>query len=66
MNRYQKIGILIIVLGIGMLVLGASLFTYSGPALNPIVSKMGMYSFFLWLPTIILGVVFLFLKGNNK
>lgn len=47
MNRYQKIGALIIVLGIGMFVLGASLFSYSGPDLNPIVSKMGMYSFFL-------------------
>ena len=66
MNRYQKIGILIIVTGIGMFVLGVSMFTYRGPILNPFISKMGMYSFFLWLPAIILGIVFMFLKDDKK
>ncbi|MBB6109036.1 hypothetical protein SAMN05421821_103273 [Mucilaginibacter lappiensis] len=56
MTTYRIIGIVLIVIGIGMLFLGASLFTYQGPPLNPIVSKMGEYSFFWWLPTLIVGI----------
>ena len=56
-TRSKLIGTLIILLGIAMLFIGGSLFSYSGPRLDPIVSDIGKYSFFLWLPTIIVGVV---------
>lgn len=65
MNKYkfQIIGSLIILLGIAMLFFGAAMFSYQGNTLNPIVSKLGMYSFFLWLPTIGIGIlVMLFRK----
>jgi len=55
MTTYRIIGIVLIVIAIGMFFLGASLFAYQGPPLNPIVSKMGEYSFFWWLPALIVG-----------
>jgi hypothetical protein len=60
--RLSLIGVFIIILGIGMFFFAASIFTYQGNSLNPIVSKLGMYSFILWLPTIIFGIA-LFLTG---
>jgi hypothetical protein len=43
-SRFSKTGFFVILLGIGMFFFGASMFTYQGKALNPIVSKLGMYS----------------------
>ena len=56
MTIYRKIGLGIIGLGVIMFFVGASMFTYRGD-INPIVSKIGMYSFLFWLPTIILGTI---------
>ena len=57
MTLYQKIGIAVTILGIGMFFVGASLFSYQGPTLSPIISDIGMYSFLIWLPTIITGLI---------
>jgi hypothetical protein len=39
-----------------MLLIGGSLFTYSGPPLNPIINNLGKYSFLFWLPVLIVGI----------
>jgi len=49
-----------------MFVFGASIFSYQGNHLNPIINKAGMYSFFLWLPTIIIGIVMLAKKVTGS
>ena len=48
-----------------MFIFGASMFTYRGNGLNPIVSKLGMYSFFLWLPTIAVGIFIMLYRPNT-
>lgn len=53
------IGVCLILLGIVMFFFGVSMFTYQGNNLSPLVSKAGMYSFVLWLPTIIIGIAFM-------
>jgi len=66
MTIHRKIGLGIIGLGVIMFFVGASLFTYRGN-INPIVSKIGMFSFFFWVPTIILGtVIFKTKRGKRK
>lgn len=65
MSKYQVFGLVVIILGIGMFLYGVSMFTYQGPPLNPIVSKIGEYSFFLWLPTIVIGICLLFIKKRS-
>lgn len=66
MKANQVIGICLIILGIAMLFFGASMFTYRGNNLSPIVSKAGMYSFMLWLPTIIVGIIFLLIRRGKR
>lgn len=66
MSRNAKIGLCILLLGVGMFLLGASLFSYSGPALNPLVSEAGMWAFILWLPTIIIGIVFMVIPSKKR
>jgi hypothetical protein len=51
------VGTALIILGIAMLILGASLFSYQGPRLNQTISDLGQFSFMLWLPTLIFGIV---------
>ena len=41
-----------------MFCFGVSMFTYQGPPISNFMSKAGEYSFFYWLPTIIIGVAF--------
>lgn len=65
MSIYQKIGLAMIILEIGMAVIGASFFTYQGPQLNPIVWELGKYSFFSWLPTLIVGIVLCFIRKRK-
>jgi hypothetical protein len=65
MSRVRIIGILVLLLGIFMFGFGITMFSWAGP-LNPIISKLGMYSFFLWLPTIITGIVLIFQKTKRK
>ena len=59
MTNYHKLGIRLIVLGIAMFFIGGSFFTYQGPSLNPIISKFGEISLIFWLPTLIVGIIFL-------
>lgn len=47
---------MVTILGVTMFLFGAAMFSYSGPTLSPIISDLGKYSFFLWLPTLILGL----------
>ncbi|WP_147425634.1 hypothetical protein [Mucilaginibacter gracilis] len=68
MNKTIILGILTILLGIGMLIFVATMFSYQGSELNPLVSKLGMYSFLFWLPIILLGIgitLFGILKKSN-
>ena len=66
MTANGKNGLSLIILGIAMFVFGASIFSYQGNHLNPIINKAGMYSFFLWLPTIIIGIVMLAKKVTGS
>jgi len=62
MSKFKIIGLSLILLGVGMFLFGASMFSYTGTNLDPVISKLGMYSFFLWLPTIITGVLLMCYK----
>jgi hypothetical protein len=66
MKPHQVNGLLITILGVAMFLFGMSMFSYSGPALNPIVSDIGKFSFFLWLPTLIIGIVTLARSPKRK
>jgi hypothetical protein len=59
-------GVLIILIGLGMFCFGVSMFAYQGPPPSTFVSKAGEYSFFYWLPTIAIGVVFLIIPKNHE
>jgi len=56
MKKQRKIGIALIILGVILFIVGASVFSYRGE-INPIVSGIGEYSFIAWLPIVILGFV---------
>jgi hypothetical protein len=56
-STFYIIGGFLILLGIAMFLFGVSMFTYQGNRLSPFVSKLGMYSFLYWLPTIGVGIV---------
>jgi len=56
------IGALITALGIGMFIFAGSIFTYQGPPLSDIVSKLGMYSFVFWIPVLAAGIA-IFIVG---
>jgi len=64
MSKRQIFGIVIIILGIGMLLYGVSMFAYQGPPLSSIVSEIGEYSFVFWLPMIIVGICLLTIKKS--
>ena len=57
MTINRKIGTGLIILAIAMFLVGGSLFSYQGERLNPIISDVGMFSFMLWLPTLIVGII---------
>ena len=59
MSKLKKIGLLILISGIIMLMIGGSMFTYSGKPLNPVINIIGAISFFTWLPAIIVGIAIL-------
>lgn len=65
MSRIRIARLLISLLGIGMLIFGAGMFTYRGEALSPLVSKLGELSFIYWIPTIIIGIA-LFIAGQTS
>lgn len=64
MKTQRIIGLVMIVLGVIMFFIGASLFSYTGE-LNPIINEIGKYSFFCWLPTILVGVLLFTLKKSK-
>lgn len=66
MTTSRKVGTVLIILGIAMLVFGASLFSYQGPRLNQTVSDLGQFSFMLWLPTLIFGIVLVSRKPKQR
>jgi hypothetical protein len=57
MSKLRIIGLSIILLGISMFILGVSGFSYQGKGLNPINSDLGMISFILWLPAVVVGII---------
>jgi hypothetical protein len=65
MSKYQKIGSGVTLLAIGMFLLGIGMFTYQGPPLSPIILQLGEYSFMLWLPALIIGIILLCI-GKSK
>ena len=65
MSKYQISGLVMVVLSIMMFIYAASMFTYQGSPLSQFLTKTGEYSFFLWLPTLIIGLVFLFIRKKN-
>lgn len=66
MTTKRKIGTVLIILGVAMFLTGGSLFSYQGPRLNPIISDIGMISFMLWLPTLIIGIVLVTRRQASK
>lgn len=56
MSSKRKIGIAVLVLGVIMFLVGTSMFTYQGE-INPIVSRIGEFSFIGWFPTLIFGLI---------
>ncbi len=63
---YQKIGMGIILLGFSMFIFGVSMFTYQGPELSSIIIRLAEYSFVFWLPTLLLGLIFLCISKIKK
>lgn len=49
-----------------MFIFGAGMFTYRGPALNPIIYELGKYSFLCWIPILCIGVVLVIVGGKKK
>ena len=55
-----KIGLGIIIVGVIMFCVAASMFSYRGDT-NPMLNNIGMFSMISWLPTIGLGIVIVIL-----
>ena len=66
MTTYRKLGAGLVILAVAMLLVGGSLFGYQGKRLNPIISDIGMISFVLWLPTLIVGIIMVSRKTPRK
>jgi len=69
MTKKTTIAASVTILGVVMIFIGASLFTYSGPRLHPIIYAIGKWSFFLCIPTFLTGVISLVIvswKPNPK
>jgi len=56
-SKKTTIAASVTILGVVMIFIGASLFTYSGPRLHPIIYAIGKWSFFLCIPTFLIGVI---------
>jgi len=63
MTISRKIGIALLVMSLVMFVIGVSVFTSRG--ISSTLSKIGMYSFFLWLPTLFVAIAFI-VAGRKK
>lgn len=62
-----KLGFSIAILGIVMFGLAIDQFSYRGEV-NPLLSKIGMWSFVLWLPVLIAGIILIIVarRKNRK
>lgn len=65
MTSIRIAGIFLLMLGLGMFYLGITTFTWRGPGLSNFVYEAGKYSFFLWFPTVIIGIA-LIVNGRKK
>lgn len=63
MTISRKIGIALLVMSLVMFDIGVSVFTSRG--ISSTLSKIGMYSFFLWLPTLFVAIAFI-VAGRKK
>lgn len=61
----HRIGIAVIILSVAMLLFGISIFSYRGPKLNSLIQDVGQFSFTMWLPTLIFGIV-LVVKNSSQ
>jgi hypothetical protein len=52
-------------LALSMFFFGAGMFTYQGPELSPFIFQLGKYSFMLWLPALLIGIILLCI-GRGK
>jgi hypothetical protein len=66
MKASRKIGIGLIILSGIMLIMGASAFTYQGSYMNPLFYKIGKFSFFFFAPTLIMGLIYVFIDKPIK
>lgn len=65
MTIYQKICITILTTGLGMFLTGVLIFSH-GEEISMVLQKIGEYSFLCGLPTIIIGIILVFvLKSKN-
>lgn len=64
-SNKSRIALWVIVLGVIMFLTGAGIFAYQGAPLHPIISKIGTWSFILWLPTVLLGLILRFIYRNS-
>ncbi len=64
-SKLKIIGLLLIPLGIAMFIFGVSNFTKQEPPLSEFASDIAGYSFTLWFPTIIVGIVLLAWKKKK-
>jgi len=65
LSNWKKAGLAFIFSGIAMLFIGAHFFSYVGPKLSQFWYMVGEYSFVCWLPIIIIGIIFMFVKTDN-
>lgn len=65
MMIYKKIlisGIVLIILSVIMFFVAASLITYRGNSLHPVITRIGEISLVFWLPALILGIILFFIS----
>lgn len=64
-SNKSKIALWVIVLGVIMFLTGAGIFAYQGTPLHPVISQIGTWSFILWLPTVLLGLILRFIYRKS-
>ena len=66
MKKLLIIGLVLLFLGIGMLGIGVSMFTYQGNHLSSILSETGECCFLLCGPVIFIGIVIFIIAGLSS
>ena len=65
LNIWNKFGLFSLLTGIALFFVAGSLFTYRGPTLGRVWIIIGEYSLVCWLPHIIIGIVFMFIRTSK-